>query len=37
LGQGYLFDRPLPAAMVSERIAAAASRRAGAVRTDTRT
>jgi diguanylate cyclase (GGDEF)-like protein len=37
LGQGYLFDRPLPAAMVSERIAAAASRRAGAVRTDART
>ncbi len=35
LGQGYLFDRPLPAAMVSERIAAAA-RRAGAVRTDAR-
>jgi diguanylate cyclase (GGDEF)-like protein len=37
LGQGYLFDRPLPAAMVSERIAAAAARRAGAVRTDSRT
>ncbi len=32
LGQGYLFDRPLPAATVSERIVAASSRRAGAVR-----
>ncbi len=32
LGQGYLFDRPLPAAMVSERIAAAAARRVAAVR-----
>jgi len=30
LGQGYLFDRPLPAAMVTERIAAAVARRAGA-------
>ena len=37
LGQGYLFDRPLPPAMVSERIAAAAGRRAGAVRPDART
>jgi EAL domain-containing protein (putative c-di-GMP-specific phosphodiesterase class I) len=37
LGQGYLFDRPLPAAMVSERIAAASFRRAGTVQTDART
>jgi diguanylate cyclase (GGDEF)-like protein len=34
LGQGYLFDRPLPAAIITERIAAAASRRAGAIRPD---